>query len=167
MACSDPWQVVEPGQQAAFKGEKSFMFDAVALGDASIDGGTEEEYIAEGDDLVEIWERGKTSFTKRFPAAFTQRLSEKGLSIGPGPTVNATVEKIVVGELYTVDDNPNYLRTEITMKVWISDGDKKSDVIRIKQSAHGFATKPVELRYGAVGDGLGRLAADFVAANTE
>ncbi len=165
--CGEAWVVVEPGQSSAFKGEKTFMFDSVSLGDAKIDGGTEEAYIAEGDDLVELWERGRQTFLDRFPPALTSRLRERGLSIGPGPTIRAHVESITVGELYTVDDNPNYLRTEITMMISVSEGGKTSDEVRIKQSAHGFATKPVELRFGSVAEGLGSLAADFVASRTE
>lgn len=167
MACSDPWLVVNQGDATAFKGKKSFMFDAVSLADAKIDGGTEEEYEATGDDLVELWQRGRKTFLSRFPAALTARLGEKGISIGPGPTISARVEEIVVSELYTVDDNPNFLRTNIVMVIAISDGGKKSDEVRIEQSAHGFATKPIELRFGAVGDNLGRLTADFVASRVE
>lgn len=167
VACSDPWQIVEPGQPAAFKGQKTFMFDAPRIGDAKVDGGTEDDYVQSGGDIVEFWNRGKDTFLERYPHALTQRLGERGLSIGPGPTISAVIEDITVGELYTVDGNPNYLRTEFTMVVTVSDGDKKSDKVRISQSAHGFATKPVELRFGAVADGLGRLTADFVASRTE
>lgn len=167
VACSDPWEVVNPGQPDAFKGQKSFMFDAPRIGDAKVDGGSEDEYIESGGDIVEFWKRGKDEFLERYPQVVKNRLGEHGLSIGPGPTISATVEDIIVGELYTVDDNPNYLRTQFTMVVTVRDGDKKSDTIRIVQSAHGFATKPVELRFGAVADGLGRLTADFVASRTK
>ncbi len=166
-ACSDPWLVVKQGDEAAFKGKKSFMFDAPSLGDMVVDGGSEEQYVATGDDLVELWQRGKATFLERFPAALTARLGEKGLSIGPGPTIVARVEDVVVGELYTVDDNPNFLQTKITMVVSLSEGGTTSDQVRVEGAAHGFATKPVELRFGAVGDHLGRLAADFVASRVE
>jgi hypothetical protein len=51
--------------------------------------------------------------------------------------------------------------------VKIQDGEVTSDTIRLEQSAHGFATKPVELRFAAVGDHLGQLAADFVASRAK
>lgn len=167
VGCGESWQVVEPGDATAFKGEKTFMFDALSLGDAKVDGGTEEEYVAEGDELVEFWNRGRKTLIDRYAVALTERMRERGLSIGPGPTIRAHVEKITVGELYTVDNNPNYLRTEVSLVISVSERGKQSDQVRIVQSAHGFATKPVELRFGAVGDGLGRLTADFVASRTE
>jgi hypothetical protein len=162
--CSDPWQVLHPGTDGAFAGQKTFRFESVDASGTLIDGEAESAYISEDEEVAEEWQRAKATVLKRFPAALEARLREHGIALGTsGPNVVAKLSAVTLAELVTVDDNPNYLKTTLVLDVTVSDG-SASEEVRIEQSAIGFATKPIEQRVGEVGDSVGVICGDYLGA---
>jgi hypothetical protein len=165
--CSDPWQVLHPGTEGAFVGQKTFRFESLDAAGAKIDGEDESAYVSEDEEMAEEWSRAKKTLQSRFPAALEARLRDHGIALGgDGPSIVAKVSSVTLGELFTVDDNPNYMKTTVVVDVTLSDG-SASEEIRIQQSAHAFATRPIEQRFGEVGDSLGSITGDYVSSRAE
>ena len=167
LGCGETWQVVSPGDATAFVGKKSFMFDAVSLSDVRVDGNTEQDYVDTGDDIVELWHRGAGDVCRAVRSGAQETVTRARIEIGPGPTIDVDAKDVIVGELFTVDNNPNYIRSQVTIHVKVDDAETESDTIVLEQSAHSFATKPIEKRFASIGDHLGTRTADFVKSRVD